>query len=67
MGYLSKTLKNKFIIFLKITKFDQFIFIFKLYWGQQEPNCAKNVTQMEIIYQLIFRVKINCETLVEPK
>ena len=46
MGYLNKTLTNKFILFLKITKFDQFIFILRLYGGQQEPNCAKNVTQM---------------------
>ena len=37
MGYLNETLTNKLILFLKITKFDQFI--------------DKNVTEMEIIYQ----------------
>ena len=36
MGYLNETLTNKSILFLKITKFDQFI--------------DKNVTDMEIIY-----------------
>ena len=37
LGYLDETLTNKLILFLKITKFDQFI--------------DKNVTEMEIIYQ----------------
>ena len=36
MGYLNETLTNKSILFLKITKFDQFT--------------DKNVTDMEIIY-----------------
>ena len=37
IGYLNETMTNKLILFLKITKFDQFI--------------DKNVTEMEIIYQ----------------
>ena len=37
MGYLNETLSSKLILFLKTTKFDQFI--------------NKNVTDMEIIYQ----------------
>ena len=37
MGYLNETLTSELILFLKISKFDQFI--------------DMNVTEMEIIYQ----------------
>ena len=67
MDYLNETLTNKFILFQKINKFDKFILIFRLYMEEREPTCDKNATQMEIIYQYIFCVKINCEILVEPK
>ena len=51
MDYLNEILTNKFILFLKINKFDKFILIFRLYMEEREPTCDKNVTQMEIIYQ----------------
>ena len=50
MGYLNETLTNRLILFLKITKCDQFILILKLYGGKGEANRDKNVTEMEIIY-----------------
>ena len=50
MGYLNETLTNRLILFLKITKCDQFILILKLYGGKGEATRDKNVTKMEIIY-----------------
>ena len=54
MVYLNETLTNKLILFLKITKFDQFIRIERLYKGQREPTLDKNVTEMEIYYTPFF-------------
>ena len=54
MVYLNETLTNKLILFLKITKFDQFIRIKRLYEGQREPTLDKNVTAMEIYYTPFF-------------
>ena len=51
MGYLNETLSNKLILFRKIAKFDKFILILRLYWGEREATRDKIVTEMEIIYQ----------------
>ena len=42
MGYLNATLTNKLILFLKITKFDQFL--------------DKNVTECRLFYLFIYFV-----------
>ena len=67
MGYLNATLTNTLILFLKITKCDQFILILKLYRGKGEATRDENVTEMEIIYRQIFCVKTICKILVEAK
>ena len=70
MGYLNdlnEALTNKLILFLKIIKFDNLFGFRGSMGGEWVLTLDKNATEMEIIYQQIFCVKIICEILVEPK